>query len=108
MFAHATFFDVEGEVTDCNNFACNLAGIAIGDQIGGFLDVDSAASGPNSTFTGDDIILAEVNVGDLGSGLAAQWRQTSRGQPKTPFAGASIALGVVGRTCHNLVPPRRR
>lgn len=67
--ANATFFDVAGEVTDCNGFACDLAGINVGDPIGGFLEVDSAASGPNSTFTGADIIQAEVTVGSLGSGV---------------------------------------
>ncbi len=84
-FAHATFFDVEGEVTSCNNFACDLAGIAIGDQIGGFLEVDDAASGPNSTFTGDDIVLAEVNVGDLGSG-----------ETQGPFTGTELTTDADG------------
>ena len=84
-FANATYFDVDGVVTDCNAFACDLAGINIGDQIGGFLEVDSAASGPNSTFTGADILLAEVSVGSLGSGVT-----------EGPFTGTSLTTDANG------------
>lgn len=83
--AYATFFDVEGEVTSCNAFACDLAGINIGDQISGFLEVDSVASGPNSTFTGADIILAEISVGALGSGVTAG-----------PFTGSELTTDANG------------
>ncbi|MFK8028826.1 MAG: thrombospondin type 3 repeat-containing protein [Gammaproteobacteria bacterium] len=83
--AYATFFDVQGEVTSCNSFACNLAGIGIGNQISGFLEVDTAASEPNSTFTGDDIIQGEVSVGDLGSGVLPG-----------PFAGTSLTTDASG------------
>ncbi len=83
--ADAAFFDVDGEVTACNSFACNLAGISIGDAIGGFLEVDDVAAAPNSTFTGDDIVLAEVSVGDLGSGVT-----------EGPFPGTSLTTDANG------------
>lgn len=83
--AHATFFDIDGEVTDCNSFACDLAGISIGDAISGFLEVDSNASMPNSTFTGSDIIQAELTVGELGSGIT-----------EGPFTGTTLSTDANG------------
>lgn len=67
--ASATFFDISGEITTCDDFACNLATIQVGDLLSGYIEVDDAASGPNSTFVETDIISARLLVGSLDSGV---------------------------------------
>ena len=67
-YAAATFFDVDGVVQTCNALACGAAGIAVDDPISGFIEIDDAASGPNSTFTEADLIAWELAIGGLASG----------------------------------------
>ncbi|MFK7889137.1 MAG: thrombospondin type 3 repeat-containing protein [Gammaproteobacteria bacterium] len=74
--AQAVNFLVDGEVLTCAAIACNAAGIGVGDSISGFVAVDDAAGGPNSTFTQDDVTDFELSVGDVdfsgdGGGLGA-------------------------------------
>ncbi len=61
----AVNFLVDGEVTSCSAIACNAAGIAVGDQIAGFVSVDDAAAVPNSTFTQADVTGYELTIGDV-------------------------------------------
>ena len=48
--ARATTWDIDGYLETCDPTACNLAGIEVGTPFVGFLNADSAASGPNSAF----------------------------------------------------------
>ena len=71
--AAATFFDIDGVVQTCNALVCDAAGIGVGDPVSGFIEIDDAASGPNSTFTEADLIAWELTIGGLsGSGDASQ------------------------------------
>lgn len=81
----ATFFDVSGMVTSCNTFACGLAGIATGDPIAGFLEVDDGAAGPDSTFTETDILSAQLIVGTVDSGVTTG-----------PFGSTSLSTDSAG------------
>ncbi len=65
LSAHAVNFLVDGEVLTCNAIACNAAGISVGDPISGFVAVDDAAAGPNSTFTQADVTGFELSVGEV-------------------------------------------
>lgn len=65
--AHAVNFLVDGEVLTCAAIACNAAGIGVGDPITGFVAVDDAAAGPNSTFTQADVTGFELTVGEVTS-----------------------------------------
>lgn len=67
LSANAVNFLVEGEVLTCNALACNAAGIAVGDPIAGFVAVDDAAAGPNSTFTQADVTGFELSIGGVTS-----------------------------------------
>lgn len=63
--ALAVNFLVDGEVTTCAALACGAAGIAVGDPISGFVGVDDAAAGPNSTITQNDVTEFSLTVGDV-------------------------------------------
>ncbi|MEO1574717.1 MAG: thrombospondin type 3 repeat-containing protein [Pseudomonadota bacterium] len=63
--ALAVNFLVDGQVTTCSAVACNAAGIAVGDPISGFVGVDDAAAGPNSTITEADVTNYELTVGEV-------------------------------------------
>ncbi|MDH3588768.1 MAG: hypothetical protein OEQ74_05130 [Gammaproteobacteria bacterium] len=52
---HATTWDLEGVVDQCDPLACDLAGITVGEPIAGYITADDAASGPGSTFGAADI-----------------------------------------------------
>lgn len=65
--AHAVNFLVDGEVLTCAAIACSAAGIGVGDPITGFITVDDAAAGPNSTFTQADVTGFELTVGETTS-----------------------------------------
>ncbi|MFK8017034.1 MAG: hypothetical protein AB8G17_16545 [Gammaproteobacteria bacterium] len=63
--ALAVNFLVDGEVSTCSAFACDAAGIAVGDEISGFVSVDDAAAMPNSMFTETDVTDFMLTVGEL-------------------------------------------
>ncbi len=50
--AHATTWDFDGVVDQCDPLACDLAGITVGEPIAGFI---KAPAGPNSTFGAADV-----------------------------------------------------
>ncbi|NNF18047.1 MAG: hypothetical protein HKN70_14985 [Gammaproteobacteria bacterium] len=81
----STFFDISGMVTSCNGFACGIAGIATGDPIAGFLEVNDSAAGANSTFTETDILSAQLIVGDVDSGVTSG-----------PFGSTSLTTDSAG------------
>jgi len=60
--ANSRVFDYAGEFTSCDAIVCSAIGIEVGDPITGFIDVDDAASGPNSTFTDTDIIFVSLST----------------------------------------------
>jgi hypothetical protein len=64
----AVNFLVDGMVTTCSALACNAAGIAVGDQITGFVTVDDTAAMPNSTITEADVLGYTLTVGDVTTG----------------------------------------
>lgn len=92
LTANATTWDFEGVVTQCNQFACDLAGITVGQPLAGFLVADDAASGPNSTFGPADItdygLAAQgVTVGPTDSTIVSATLTTD--------AAGELSAGVV-------------
>jgi hypothetical protein len=72
--AWANTWDFSGTIETCNDLACGLAGIAVGDDFVGFLKAIDAASGPNSTFVETDVtgyllVSGDVSVGPDNSSL---------------------------------------
>jgi hypothetical protein len=72
--ARANTWDFSGVIEFCNDLACGLANIGVGDALVGFLKANDAASGPNSTFVETDvtdylIATGEVQVGAADSNL---------------------------------------
>lgn len=64
----ANTFELEGVIETCAPLVCNLAGIGVGDPVIGYLAVDPAASGPNSTFTEADVLSYLISVGGVAAG----------------------------------------
>lgn len=63
--ASATTWVIFGQVANCDPFFCQIAHLAVGDPVIGFLSAVDAASGPNSTFDAADITDYAFVAGDI-------------------------------------------
>ena len=90
--AQARTWDVAGEVTECNTFACGQIGIAVGSMFDGFLSADDAASDPNSTFGAADVTNYLFVAGDAAVGPGDS---TVGSASLMTDADAELASGVI-------------